>query len=234
MVAITVILAAVIGAFVLEIGDQQETAPSTSFDSEEGNYRVHTGANAHDNSRFYMDLTRVDLTIAGGESLAISSIRLSHEGNTSIWARPNGEAKYGPQNAGTPGDRQQLTPQPDVCETVGDNDQVEWTAGETNRILYSGGTNFRTLDSGSYPGSGHPFPNLNNVPQITYGCTYWFMNIDNDHMNMYPGDGSNSGDNYLAAKFLESGDQVSVVWSAASGGKTQTLFKYEVQSSSEL
>jgi flagellin-like protein len=35
MVAITVILAAVIGAFVLEIGNQQETAPSTSFDSEQ-------------------------------------------------------------------------------------------------------------------------------------------------------------------------------------------------------
>jgi flagellin-like protein len=35
MVAITVILAAVIGAFVLNIGGSQDTAPSASFDFEE-------------------------------------------------------------------------------------------------------------------------------------------------------------------------------------------------------
>jgi flagellin-like protein len=40
MVAITVILAAVIGAFVLGFGDSQSSAPSASFDSTEssGNY----------------------------------------------------------------------------------------------------------------------------------------------------------------------------------------------------
>jgi FlaG/FlaF family flagellin (archaellin) len=34
IITITVILAAVIGAFVLEIGDQQETAPTNRFSAE--------------------------------------------------------------------------------------------------------------------------------------------------------------------------------------------------------
>jgi flagellin-like protein len=35
MVSITVILATVIGTFGIEVGDQEETAPNTSFDSEQ-------------------------------------------------------------------------------------------------------------------------------------------------------------------------------------------------------
>jgi flagellin-like protein len=51
MVAITVILAAVIGAFVLGIGGSQEQAPQASFQWDSSGNVVHAGGDAleHDN-----------------------------------------------------------------------------------------------------------------------------------------------------------------------------------------
>jgi flagellin-like protein len=79
MVAITVILAAVIGAFVLEIGDQQETAPNTSFDTEQADYQLQNR-----NSPI-VNLTQVEITHSGGAVLDRDSVTLKVDGNSSTY-----------------------------------------------------------------------------------------------------------------------------------------------------
>ena len=63
MVAITVILAAVIGTFVLGLGDQlNDTAPQASFDIESSNS------------------TAVDITKTGGQAIPVDDLVLSIDG----------------------------------------------------------------------------------------------------------------------------------------------------------
>ncbi|WP_080506008.1 type IV pilin [Halorubrum sp. BV1] len=73
MVAITVILAAVIGTFVLGLGDQLgDTAPQASFEVD--NVSVTTGSDAS------VDFT---MTKTGGQDLQVSDLVLAVEGGRS-------------------------------------------------------------------------------------------------------------------------------------------------------
>jgi flagellin-like protein len=211
MVAITVILAAVIGAFVLEIGDQQETAPSTSFDSEQQTKFLtdigYSGdcANDHYNGAC-ANVTVVSISHAGGDTLSISNIRGKVEGNRSV---------YGPDDVPSTNPFE-ASPVPDYTETKGTNEKVEFASGQTMVV-------------GAY---NQDTPPAEELKYIEYRFDFinepGAGNVD-EEVNVYGKYQSNPTQRLGKAKFLETGENVRIVWEASSGGKTQTLFKYEVQ-----
>jgi flagellin-like protein len=256
MVAITVILAAVIGAFVLEIGDQQETAPSTSFSSEEESaWVIKDSTNPADS----WNLTQVSLTHAGGDTVPISQTRMSLAGNTSVWARKNG-AQNDDAGGGTA-----MRPQPDICKTAGTNSKISWSSGQSNYVEFAGG-DFRDLErkgdstwpAPRVPAHGNlvrslPYvtspdaPNGGNrasepSPKVPCTTQYFTLGSDGGFNGVYfptatidPSDGYSDGSDAHAWSFSKvpmEGDTVSVIWKSSSGGKTQQLYKYTVQSDS--
>jgi flagellin-like protein len=215
MVAITVILAAVIGAFVLEIGDQQETAPNTSFDSaQQVEYYCHScDASPAPGPAYQANLTTVEITHAGGDVLDISGVAVKVEGNESVYgSRNEGFAHY-------PGDSY---PVPDLTQTLGTNEPATFSSGSTWTI-------HSRSDGPNYGGFGHEnYRSLRdsdkeNCPQMKFNS-----------VNSPQKAGFNAGtcDASFGTVWLEplhTDDTVTVVWSADSGGKTQTIFNYDVQ-----
>jgi flagellin-like protein len=203
MVAITVILAAVIGAFVLEIGDQQETAPSTSFDSDQRVEYFEPNGGGQGN------LTVVEISHAGGHNVDISNLNIKYNGNSSIW--------------GFNTDASNTYPQPDIRETLGTNEQAQFTSGETFRLVAWKGLNFEYVEDCTYgiqivKGGGVVNPRLKNANS-------------NDCDNLPSGTGGKYNMQAIAhpTNSDSPGNNFNVVWTAESGGKTQTLFKYTVQ-----
>jgi FlaG/FlaF family flagellin (archaellin) len=199
MVAITVILAAVIGAFVLEIGDQQETAPSTSFNTAQGTQFYSDGGDSS-------NLTRVRIAHAGGTTLSVRQNDIKVEGNGSVWA----------VRTRISGSTDSAEPQPDHLATLGSNDQVSFTAGQTwDVVAYN--NDAAVSDANLDASIDYRFDYTINGEGV-------FLNEDTSS------GGSNSagwGSNQLST--LDDGDAVRVVWTASSGGKTQTLQRYSVQ-----
>jgi flagellin-like protein len=212
MVAITVILAAVIGAFVLEIGDQQETAPNTSFSTEQ-------------QMEFYQEapwsmanLTTVEISHAGGTNIDISSVEIKVNGNETV-VGSDSEPGWTPNDAHAT---------PDFFETLGTNEKVEFSSGETWRFH-------------SYSTEEPLFWKVGpGVSDANMEKTYNSDNCDNaKRMHYYESSDPNHayfhrnpcGDYSEHRRFapLQQGDQANVVWEAESGGKTQSLFKYTVQ-----
>jgi flagellin-like protein len=241
MVAITVILAAVIGAFVLEIGDQQETAPRTSFDMSE-KIKLYKGMGPAAKSKHCnpsgceTNLTSVHITHAGGSIIDIAQLDVAVDGNKSVYGGPEGVASYNP-NPWPNGDPT-IVPQPNTLRTRGTNKEVSFSAGDNLEIVGFGGlrpeninvdiiANNRRLmwtirddgntycteedvgpfTSGTNPDYAKP-PHNPTVAIFVYGPNYGFCNDD-----------------------LDQGNDVSVVWNSASGGKTQTMMSYTVQQS---
>jgi flagellin-like protein len=130
MVAITVILAAVIGAFVLEIGDQQETAPNTSFDSEEQITNIGYGTNNNGQDR---NVTQVEISHAGGDVLDVSSFEVVVAGNESVWGI---ECRDCRGYAGNP-NVEKAEPAPDFRAALGTNDQVTYKSGQSMNVVGS-------------------------------------------------------------------------------------------------
>jgi hypothetical protein len=198
MVAITVILAAVIGAFVLEIGDQQETAPSTSFDSEQQTKFYCTGGGSPTKA----NLTSVGISHAGGSVIDISQVQVKVEGNASTWEMDER------RECGNGNDR--IKPTPDFRQALGTNQKVEFTSGETwSPYIRSGLDHDRVEKAGRY--------------EVTY------VTGPDDVGSIQHFGGTNSFSTPPVPSKIESGHQMNVVWSASSGGKTQTLFRYTVQ-----
>jgi hypothetical protein len=225
MVAITVILAAVIGAFVLEIGDQQETAPSTSFDSDQ-EMRLYKQSNSNQ-----ANLTRVQISHAGGDVLDVTNTDLVIEGNGSVW----GNAREHP-NSGN--NRFMVFPAPDFTPALGSNEKVQFSSGETWGALMYGGD---PAHSDTWYGAG--LFNDEDVVSPSPPSSYYYMGLGSseyddgmtpvrpqsiDGLPTHTNDGGSST-SVTAGNALDQGDQVNVVWTASSGGKTQTLFKYSVQ-----
>jgi len=119
MVAITVILAAVIGTFVLGLGDQvQSTTPQASFGFDQTTETV-----THENNSSSSDVPVVTVTHETGDSIAESDISLNVGGNKA-WSLVN---------TSSTGDPQAVDPWDDSNEKV--------SAGNSFKVyLYDSGT----------------------------------------------------------------------------------------------
>jgi flagellin-like protein len=217
MVAITVILAAVIGAFVLEIGDQQETAPSTSFDTEQQTllYQGYCGNPCGAD----VNLTTVDVSHAGGETIDVSQVAVKVDGNESTYGSIT-NTNANKWSLGYP----DVYPVPDFVPTLGTNQQVEFESGQSWRIHSV---------SGEEDGTRFSHAKFKAVMEAS-GCGIEAVPGAGGehfrfHKNTMENCGSVGGTGHRDMVQLEQGRSVNVVWSAESGGKTQTLFKYEVQ-----
>jgi flagellin-like protein len=214
MVAITVILAAVIGAFVLEIGDQQETAPSTSFDSSQ---QVELYCHTCKNDAYWSmaNLTTVRFSHAGGDDVGISQMQVKLEGNRSVYGSKSDTSSWNPFYP-------DHFPTPDFRETLGTNEIKEFEAGETWLIHSgSGGNHYNGLSHKNYRRMAE------NDDKGT--CPAMHFEADDPEAANFNGDSCDGWSGGKALEPLEQGDQLNIVWEASSGGKTQTLFKYTVQ-----
>jgi len=123
MVAITVILAAVIGTFVLGLGDQvSDNAPQASFSFDfSSNGNGFTGESA--------DV--VNITHEGGETIENSTLDVSGDGNNDL-VYDNGNSNWGDDDVVSAGDRISYT-----NVNSGETIRVIWTnpnGGSTNTI----------------------------------------------------------------------------------------------------
>jgi flagellin-like protein len=100
MVAITVILAAVIGAFVLNIGGSQDTAPTSTieFSTDTGNdtvKAVHRGGDELDGSTLSVNgWSSPDKTIKDGSTYTAGDTIVIGPSNTAVdivWKSPNSD-----------------------------------------------------------------------------------------------------------------------------------------------
>jgi FlaG/FlaF family flagellin (archaellin) len=227
MVAITVILAAVIGAFVLEIGDQQETAPSTSFSSEQSTKLYTSGACCNP---ITANLTTVELSHAGGETISITNVAVKVDGNNSVYGSITNEDGSVPWSLSYPN----LYAVPDWVPTLGTNEQVTFASGENWRIHSRSATDSDDLSSGQ---TGSPFSHEqyktaieNSNCAVEGHFSKWGTDVQKPRID--PGGFGGScplADDQRWLEPLRQGNDVQIVWTADSGGKTQTLFKYSVQ-----
>jgi flagellin-like protein len=228
MVAITVILAAVIGAFVLEIGDQQETAPNVSFDTEQRQVMYcHTCQNNAYWSR--SNLTTVIISHAGGDTVDTSNLDVKINGNSST---------YGSDE--TVGDWSPWWPTsyaiPYLIPTLGTNKQVEFASGENYRIHSgSSGETWDGLDHDIYRDAIDS--NNNCRPAMHFGGKHVFQatgttdtSAPENQLAVWNPDSCGDWNSVKFLEPIETGDKIQVVWTASSGGKTQTLYKYTAQS----
>jgi flagellin-like protein len=220
MVAITVILAAVIGAFVLEIGDQQETAPSSSFEAQqEEHYYEHTGGNGnpYDSIGSYPDhtnLTTVSITHAGGDVVVESNVVGKVDGTPLVIGIPYDQR----HPSGTSyGDYFYLKPVGNVFETLGSNQKAKFESGEIWRVAQ------------------HGDPEVEEQ-RISYDDNTLYNGLPIGYLSNTNPDGGEPNVRGLKAYGgapplleLDQGEQVTVNWESESGGKTQILFKYTVQ-----
>jgi FlaG/FlaF family flagellin (archaellin) len=225
MVAITVILAAVIGAFVLEIGDQQETAPSSSFDSEQFNTYVCMCSGG---TIYTGNWTIAEFKHAGGDVISLRQAEVKVNGNASTYGKkiqPEKDERTYPSHY----------PTPDVTRTLGTNERVAFESGQTWRVAFFSPGKTKTIEG--YPDEATGLAHENYVHNLENSACSVEMLIGggnepaSDHPWFSPwGGGSGcSWDDPVGMDILESGDDINAVWKASSGGKTQTLFRYTVQ-----
>jgi flagellin-like protein len=223
MVAITVILAAVIGAFVLEIGDQQETAPSTSFDSEEETQVI---------PRFDgLNFTAVTINHAGGDVLDRQSLTMKVDGNESTYDWHTNPNFADPPKTVLVPSAARLTGESGVLVTKFDTGQgypygEEFASGESMTIKSYGGVSYTSLYGCLYDNKGSRRMTIVETGRATdFGKTGY----DSRFPNSATCSDEDSNYNWNKMDLLNQEDQITLVWEASSGGKTQTLFKYSVQ-----
>jgi len=89
MVAITVILAAVIGAFVLDIGGSQESAPQVQWDwsqdSSSGVTLEHGGGDTIESS------TNLEVSYPDGSSTATDDVSGNYNSGDQVWTKSPGD-----------------------------------------------------------------------------------------------------------------------------------------------
>jgi len=136
MVAITVILAAVIGTFVLGLGSNVgNNAPSATFDYNYENF----SANASDD--------RIEITDQGGDSIDTETLNVSVGGDT-FYAGPSNDVSPGNTSVDGWGDDtlsagDTLTIQEEGGDSVGNNEDVQiiWkSSGGSSSIIGSSTT----------------------------------------------------------------------------------------------
>jgi flagellin-like protein len=230
MVAITVILAAVIGAFVLEIGDQQETAPSTSFDTEQREVFID-GSSGPVNGKT-MNTTEVKISHAGGDTTDYTNTQITIEGDGSVWGF-NGASNTAPPDSDFASDLSEASPQPDIRDTLGKNEGVEWESGQGMSVIAGFYREYECFEKGAGDCSAFVTDD-----ELSFGRPpYWVFNKWGNSqktkikISEFDDGGSQGplGMNTVQPHTLQQGQTVGVKWEASSGGKTQQLFKYTVQ-----
>jgi flagellin-like protein len=212
MVAISVILAAVVGAFVLQVGNQQEKTPSASFSYDQ---EVRYYADAQDTN-----LTTVEVTHAGGETIDISQLNIKINGNTSVWGPTGEEGALGFL----------YRPQPDHFKAATTNEPVPVTSGDQWTInAYKGYSDELVADEEiNTPIYGYF---VEGYPPTTPGCKAHNKKayVENPSVKISETDGGSTF-NAVCTNRLLPDDELSAVWRSASGGKTQELIGYTVES----
>jgi flagellin-like protein len=223
MVAITVILAAVIGTFVLEIGDQQETVPRASFDTSQKAVFYSTPRGTANN-------TVVKITHAGGETVPYSELEMKVNGNESVWGEEEAGWLYGGGRMSYTGNPATtyttsskcggapdcgyvpVEPVPDLRETLGTNTVTEIKSGEKVDVIFYEYIRDQLVDVKGDAGGFTEADYYVDKPQgeVTE-LAEWGAVYEKDVPN------------------VNSSDDITAVWEASSGGKTQTLFEYTVQ-----
>jgi flagellin-like protein len=239
MVAITVILAAVIGAFVLEIGDQQETAPNTSFDSQE-RVKIYKGIGpgkaACNANGCETNLTEISLTHVGGDVIDINNMEIKVDGNGSVYGSPLGVDEYDNSCLCADADPT-IVPQPNQFKARGSNTPVTLSSGKSLEVLGFGGKQPQHIARSSF---------------IDGRRIRWGIRDNGNHYCKESDTGtfqsgrsvSHTGEPYnptivlnkfgpsgACADDLDQGNTISITWRSDSGGKTQTLFRYTVKQS---
>jgi hypothetical protein len=224
MVAITVILAAVIGAFVLEIGDQQETAPNTSMTTEQE--RVYSCVGFGSGPSYNrVNFTTVTVSHGGGDVVDYRNLYPKVEGKEPILQVIDLNNGQGGECNGGSGSHPKVEETPDLTKTAGTNEKVPFQSGQSWQII-SGG-----------PANQDCKPTREEARE--YNRWRFSLSRDGDDTEPRPADGFPGGQNSCAEQswggdryeytILNTDETISVVWKASSGGKTQTLFRYTIQ-----
>jgi FlaG/FlaF family flagellin (archaellin) len=132
MVAITVILAAVIGAFVLDLGGSQEKTPQVSFNVDQSDT-----SGFEDGAGDTATLTTATITHETGDTLSEDRISIQVDGNQAFDIEQTGSTSD------------------DTASTLADSGG-EISAGETMTVaMYDTGTSISDGASVGYDGSGN-------------------------------------------------------------------------------
>ena len=113
MVAITVILAAVIGAFVIGIGDDQQTVPTASFDYDQ------SGDAGEDGSELIV-------THSSGDSIPVENLEISGDFSDADIEEPFVDTNEDV----SAGDTQEVEIDDDTDAESGDSVNVVWTSDD--------------------------------------------------------------------------------------------------------
>jgi tRNA A-37 threonylcarbamoyl transferase component Bud32 len=158
------------------------------------------------------NLTTIEITHLGGNTLDISRIALRVNGNGSVYGSVPRPQEWNPHYPGS-------YPVPDFTQTFDATGPVTFSSGQTWRLhSYGNGADFEGLSHERYARafqSDDCDPAMhfmrNNPPASSWhqqSCDQWVRTHTNQP--------------------LASGDDVAVVWQSASGDETQTLFRYTV------
>jgi flagellin-like protein len=239
MVAITVILAAVIGAFVLEIGDQQETAPNASFDTEErvNVYKgIGPGKAACNANGCETNVTELSLTHAGGEVIDIENVYVKVDGNGSVYGAPIEVSEYDNSCLCAAADPS-LVPQPNQFRARGSNTVVTLASGESLEVLGFGGIKYSNIEDASLTANrrirwgirdnGKHYCKESDTGLYSSGSAVSHTGEPYNPTISLPTIGSKRA----CLDDLDQGNRISLTWRSDSGGKTQTLFGYTIKQS---
>jgi hypothetical protein len=157
----------------------------------------------------FANLTTVEIGHAGGTVLDVTQVEVKVNGNDSVW----GSSHDGTDDNSGSETRDEGYPVPDIRPALGSNEPVEFSSGQTWRF--------------------HSYNAIADERLTPQTCDlHYDNNANNDdpaHAYKHSGRCSDYGGNRINFDPLLQGDNANVVWTASSGGKTQTLFKYTVQ-----
>ncbi|MFC7211205.1 type IV pilin [Natronoarchaeum sp. GCM10025321] len=139
MVAITVILAAVIGAFVIGIGDDQSTVPQASLDFSQSTVNFTDGTAPPHSS----NLTVVDISHQTGGTLDEGNIDITVDGDTAYGITP----QTGPSDD-------------DVEELWSSSGEI--SAGNSVRVVFGSVNDYDNTDSVNYVDAADEINEVNN------------------------------------------------------------------------
>ena len=207
MVAVTVIIAAVIGSTALGLGNQiSESPPQASFDVEQ-----------HDESyTFEYDDGKkgpaapllLEVTHVGGENIEYENIKVTVDGEPTYAVGPVGD----PQNTD-----HRTSIKPWQTDLNNDEEKSKISAGDTTYIYWAT----------SWLKNNHQALAEDPLNEPTRPCGILIGEIDGDHGIICSNEMGNNPLWNTVGTEIEPGATLKVVWE--SGDQSQTLYEYEVQ-----